>query len=73
VATTELVKIPEDIEFRVIANVFGLLIACAGLLAGEMMYQRSFDYWMQDAVPLLFAGWMSFRLFRNFLTMMIAY
>ncbi len=72
-AATEEIRISDDIEFRVIANIFGLMIASAGLLAGEMMYQHSFDYWMQDSVPIFFAIWMAYRLFKNFLSLMIAY
>ncbi len=67
------VKIPSDIEFRVIGNAFGLLISCAGLLGGTMLRQRSFEYWMDDLVPLLFAGYMAFRLFRNFLSTLTLY
>ena len=72
-AKTVEIKIPEDIEFRVIGNAFGLLIASAGLLAGEMLRQRSFDYWLEDIVPLLLLLWLGFRLFRNFLSTMNAY
>lgn len=67
------IKISDDIEFRVIGNAFGLLIASAGLLAGEMLRLRSFDYWLDDIVPLLLVIWMGFRLFRNFLSTMNAY
>lgn len=67
------IKIPEDIEYRVIGNAFGLLIASAGLLAGEMVRQSSLDYWLEDSVPLLLVLWMAFRLFRNFLSTMTAY
>lgn len=67
------IKIPDDIEFRVIGNAFGVLIASAGLLAGEMIRLRSFDYWLDDIVPLLLLFWMTFRLFRNFLSTMNAY
>jgi hypothetical protein len=73
VAKTVEIKIPDDIEYRVIGNAFGLLIASAGLLAGEMLRQRSFDYWLDDIVPLLLFLWMGFRLFRNFLSTMNAY
>ena len=66
-------KIPNDIEFRAIGNAFGILIASAGLLAGEMLRLRSFDYWLDDIVPLLLLLWTSFRLFRNFLSTMSAY
>lgn len=72
-AKTVEIKIPEDIEYRVIGNAFGLLIASAGLLAGEMVRLRSFDYWLDDIVPLLLLTWMGFRLFRNFLSTMTAY
>lgn len=72
-AKTVEIKIPEDIEFRVIGNAFGMLIASAGLLAGEMLRQRSFDYWLEDIVPLLILIWSGFRLFRNFLSTMNAY
>jgi ABC-type nickel/cobalt efflux system permease component RcnA len=73
VANTVEIKIPEDIEFRVIGNAFGMLIASAGLLAGEMLRLRSFDYWLADIVPLLILIWSGFRLFRNFLSTMNAY
>lgn len=73
VAKTVEIKIPDDIEFRVMGNAFGLLIASAGLLAGEMFRLRSFDYWLDDIVPLLLAVWMGYRLFRNFLSTMNAY
>ena len=67
------IKIADDIEYRVIGNAFGLLIASAGLLAGEMVRLRSFDYWPNDIVPLILACWMTFRLYRNFLSTMAAY
>ncbi len=66
-------KIPADIEFRVIGNAFGLLIASAGLLAGTMVRERSIDYWLEDIVPLVIVAWLGFRLFRNFLSTMTAY
>ena len=72
-AKTVEIKIPDDIEYRVIGNAFGLLIASAGLLAGEMLRLRSVDYWLDDIVPLLLLLWMGFRLFRNFLSTMTAY
>jgi hypothetical protein len=67
------VKIPEDIEYRVIGNAFGLLIASAGLLGGAMLNNRSFEYWMDDLVPLGLAAYMAFRLFRNFLATITLY
>ena len=66
-------KIPGDIEYRVIGNAFGLLISFAGLFGGSMFNQRSFEYWMDDLVPLVFASYMAFRLFRNFLATMTLY
>lgn len=72
-AKTAEIKIPEDIEYRVIANAFGILIASAGLLAGEMVHMHSLDYWQEDTVPILLLVWLWFRLFRNFLSTMNAY
>lgn len=72
-AKTVEIKIPEDIEYRVIGNAFGLLIVSAGLLAGEMVRLRSIDYWLADIVPLVLLIWMGFRLYRNFLSTMSAY
>lgn len=40
-------------EFSFLGNLFGMLIASAGLLAGTMMRERSFDYWLEDIVPIL--------------------
>jgi hypothetical protein len=71
--TVKSVKIPDDIEYRVIGNAFGLLISMAGLLGGTMLNQRSFEYWMDDVVPLGFVTYMAFRLFRNFLSTMTLY
>jgi hypothetical protein len=73
VAKTVEVKIPDDIEYRVIGNAFGLLIVSAGLLAGEMVRLRSFDYWLNDIVPLLLVLWFGLRLYRSFLATMLAY
>lgn len=72
-AKTVAIKIPDDIEYRVIGNAFCLLIASAGLLAGEMLRQRSLDYWLNDIVPLVLVIWIGFRLFRNFLSTMTVY
>lgn len=72
-AKTVELKIPADIEFQVIGNAFGLLIASAGLLAGTMVRQRSFDYWLEDIVPLLIVAWLGFSLFRNLLSTWNAY
>jgi hypothetical protein len=71
--TVKTLKIPDDIEYRVIGNAFGLLIAFAGLLGGTMLNQRSFEYWMDDLVPLIFSAYMAFRLFRNFIATMTLY
>jgi len=72
-ASVKTLKIPEDIEYRVIGNAFGLLISLAGLLGGTMLNQRSFEYWMDDLVPLLFSAYMIFRLFRNFIATLTLY
>ena len=72
-AKTVTLKIPDDIEFRVIGNAFGLLIASAGLLAGTMLRERSLDYWLEDIVPLVITLWLGFRLFRNLLLTWTAY
>ena len=49
-ATVELSNGP---EYRVLGNLFGVLLACSGLLVGTMMRERSLDYWQSDLVPLL--------------------
>lgn len=67
------IKVPEDIEFHVMSNALGMLIASAGLLAGEMLRLRSFDYWLDDIVPLLLLLWLGFRMYRNFLSTMNVY
>lgn len=72
-AKTVQIKIPSDIEYRVIGNAFGLMFASAGLLAGAMVQQRSFDYWREDIVALLIVAWLGFRLFRNMLSTMMLY
>ncbi|MDD2852567.1 MAG: hypothetical protein PHY09_11825 [Desulfuromonadaceae bacterium] len=72
-AKTAELKIPSDIEYRVIGNMFCLLISVAGLLAGEMVRLRSFDYWLNDLIPLLLLTWSGFGCYRNFLSTMIAY
>lgn len=66
------IKIPADIEYRVIGNVFGLLIACGGLLGGAMVYQRSLEYWREDIVPLGLVLLLGYRLMRNILSTVIA-
>jgi len=73
VAKTAVLKIPADIEYRAIGNAFGLMIATAGLLAGTMVQQRSFEYWSEDIVTILIVAWLFFRLFRNLLSTMTAY
>lgn len=47
------VELSNGPEYRVLANFFGVLLACAGLLAGTMVHERSLDYWQNDLVPLL--------------------
>lgn len=71
-ARTAEIKIPADIEYRVIGNAFGLLIACGGLLGGGMLSQRSLEYWREDIVPLGLVFLLGYRLMRNLLTTVIA-
>jgi hypothetical protein len=66
-------KILQEIEYKVIGNAFGLLIAAGGLLAGTMMSQRSFEYWQEDIVPLALLVVMGYRLLRSFNATMTAY
>lgn len=42
----------EGAEFRFLGNLFGALMAFAGLLAGTMI-REGIDYWLEDIVPLL--------------------
>src|ERR1039457_7351154 len=67
------IKIPADIEYKVIGNAFGVLITSGGLMAGTMVSQRSFDYWQEDLVPLLLLMVLSYRLMRSFVLTMTAY
>ena len=71
--TANIIKIPADIEYKVIGNAFGLLIASGGLLAGAMMSEGSLAYWQDDLVPLGLSLFLGFRLMRTFVTTMIAY
>jgi hypothetical protein len=73
VAKTVEITIPADIEFKVIGNAFGVLIASGGLLAGTMVSQGSFEYWQEDLAPLLLMLFLSYRLMRTFVTTMTVY
>lgn len=55
----------DGLEFKVIGSFFGLMIACAGLLAGTMMTGKSLDYWYEDIVPLGLAVIMGLRFLRG--------
>lgn len=66
-------KIPQDIEYRAIGNVLGVLIAAGGLLGGAMVTERSLAYWPDDIVPLGLLVFMGFRLFRNLMATMTLY
>ena len=72
-AKTAVVKISPDIEYKVIGNALGLLIASGGLLAGAMVSERSLAYWREDVVPLALLVIMGVRLFRSFVTTMNFY
>lgn len=67
------VKVPADIEYKVIGNAFGLMIATGGLLAGSMVSERSLEYWRDDIMPLALLAIMGFLLFRSFMTTMTVY
>jgi len=67
------IKIPADIEYKVLGNAFGLMIASGGLLAGTMMAERSLEYWREDIVSLVLVFFLGFRLMRNFVTTMTVY
>jgi len=71
--STVQIKVPDDIEYRVIGYAFGFLISCGGLLAGSMFEERSLEYWAEDIVPLFFAFYTGIRLFRSFVTTLTAY
>jgi len=55
----------DGLEFKIIGSFFGLMIACAGLLAGTMMTGKSLSYWYEDIVPLGLAIIMGFRIVRG--------
>lgn len=48
-----LTQVSDGPEYRVLANLFGLLLGLSGLLAGTMLREGSVDYWQHDLVPLL--------------------
>lgn len=70
--TTAVIKVPEDIEYRIIGNAFGMMIACGGLLTGVMVSERSLDYWRDDIVPLGLLVVLGFCLSRNCIAMLSA-
>lgn len=72
-SSVKTVKIPDDIEYRVIGNAIGLLVACGGLLAGAMVNQRSLEYWQEDIILLALVAVMGFRLMRSFIANMQLY
>lgn len=67
------IKVPADIEYKVIGNAFGLLIASGGLLAGSMVSERSLAYWREDIVPLGLVVVMGILVYRGFMTTMDVY
>lgn len=46
-------ELSDGAEYKVLANLFGVLLACAGLLSGTMFRERSLDYWADDIMPLV--------------------
>lgn len=52
-AKTKTVRVADGPEYRFLGSLFGALIASAGIFAGTMVRERSFDYWLEDIVPLL--------------------
>lgn len=67
------IKIPADIEYKVLGNAFGLMIACGGLLAGTMMSERNLEYWREDIVPLVLVFFLATRLMQSFVTTVTVY
>lgn len=59
------IKIPEDIETRILGNLFGLLIVCGGLLGGAMFREKNLSYWHYDIVPLILLAIIIIRLLGN--------
>lgn len=66
-------KIHQDIEYKVIGNAFGVLVAGGGLLAGAMVSQRSIEYWQEDIAMILLLAIMSVNLLRSFVVAMTTY
>lgn len=67
------IKVLQEIEYKVIGNAFGVLIASGGLLAGTMVSHRSFEYWQEDIVLIGLLAIMAFSLMRSFVAAMTAY
>lgn len=67
------IRILQEIEFKVIGNALGFMIACGGLLAGTMMTHRSTEYWLEDIVPLVLAIVMGIKLLRSLIAVVSAY
>jgi ABC-type nickel/cobalt efflux system permease component RcnA len=63
--TAEKITVSDGPEFRMMGNLFGIIIALGGLLVGTMFKERSFDYWMDDLVPLIILFFSSYRFYRN--------
>lgn len=71
-AKTLEITVPDDIEYRIIGDLIGVLMASAGLLGGTMMVQASIDYWLEDVVPLVLLIFFGYRLFRRLITFVTA-
>lgn len=55
----------EGAEFNFIGSLLGLMLALTGLAVGNMVRERSLDYWMEDIVPLVLLFIMLKGLFKS--------
>lgn len=61
----EKITVADGPEFRMIGNLFWIIMSLGGLMVGTMFRERSIDYWMDDIVPLLILVFSSYRFYRN--------
>lgn len=55
----------EGAEFNFIGSLLGVMLALIGLAVGNMARELSFDYWMEDIVPLVLLLIMMRGLFKS--------